>query len=449
MEHIPFEDFVAQIEEYNTIVSRTGKEYEIESIADGVVTILNPDVEVNCRRRIKLDDLYQAHLALDFGQLSTSKVRPYVKTGAAEATALLMTVFGYKALNDAMGEAIRSMSIDDKLFIMASMPFTIGLHANFGHEGLARMAYALGLISLGKCMDKDDDELQNSILEYVSQNPRKVLERLPLVDLEVLKAFKMSDSKIYADTPLPLMLVDSGLVSSLRCDTNDDVDMLCVNKEFMEAVRPYIDEAIAAKKATKYPIIEQAFRGILNIYGAIDADKALDILTETLPQMDKGITSKSIREFWKDSMLVRFCSDVESKGRILVWIDEFDASLASYNPPKISMYRPKNAAVFLAFGNYPYLIPYEKDQKKLYGFLTKRFGALEASRLYTIVFYNLQESDPSSNKSVLLDLIETVEHRSKNKKDYTNNVLKICTSGVNSFPRVFLKGHSPKDLNGK
>ena len=332
---------------------------------------------------------------------------------------------------------------------MASMPFTIGLHANFGHEGLARMAYALGLISLGKCMDKDDDELQNSILEYVSQNPRKVLERLPLVDLEVLKAFKMSDSKIYADTPLPLMLVDSGLVSSLRCDTNDDVDMLCVNKEFMEAVRPYIDEAIAAKKATKYPIIEQAFRGILNIYGAIDADKALDILTETLPQMDKGITSKSIREFWKDSMLVRFCSDVESKGRILVWIDEFDASLASYNPPKISMYRPKNAAVFLAFGNYPYLIPYEKDQKKLYGFLTKRFGALEASRLYTIVFYNLQESDPSSNKSVLLDLIETVEHRSKNKKDYTNNVLKICTSGVNSFPRVFLKGHSPKDLNGK
>lgn len=449
MEHIPFEDFVAQIEEYNTIVSRTGKEYEIESIADGVVTILNPDVEVNCRRRIKLDDLYQAYLALDFGQLSTSKVRPYVKTGAAEATALLMTVFGYKALNDAMGEAIRSMSIDDKLFIMASMPFTIGLHANFGHEGLARMAYALGLISLGKCMDKDDDELQNSILEYVSQNPRKVLERLPLVDLEVLKAFKMSDSKIYADTPLPLMLVDSGLVSSLRCDTNDDVDMLRVNKEFMEAVRPYIDEAIAAKKATKYPIIEQAFRGILNIYGAIDADKALDILTETLPQMDKGITSKSIREFWKDSMLVRFCSDVESKGRILVWIDEFDASLASYNPPKISMYRPKNAAVFLAFGNYPYLIPYEKDQKKLYGFLTKRFGALEASRLYTIVFYNLQESDPSSNKSVLLDLIETVEHRSKNKKDYTNNVLKICTSGVNSFPRVFLKGHSPKDLNGK
>ena len=350
MEHIPFEDFVAQIEEYNTIVSRTGKEYEIESIADGVVTILNPDVEVNCRRRIKLDDLYQAYLALDFGQLSTSKVRPYVKTGAAEATALLMTVFGYKALNDAMGEAIRSMSIDDKLFIMASMPFTIGLHANFGHEGLARMAYALGLISLGKCTDKDDDELQNSILEYVSQNPRKVLERLPLVDLEVLKAFKMSDSKIYADTPLPLMLVDSGLVSSLRCDTNDDVDMLCVNKEFMEAVRPYIDEAIAAKKATKYPIIEQAFRGILNIYGAIDADKALDILTETLPQMDKGITSKSIREFWKDSMLVRFCSDVESKGRILVWIDEFDASLASYNPPKISMYRPKNAAVFLAFG---------------------------------------------------------------------------------------------------
>lgn len=96
--HIPFDDFVAQIEEQTTIVSSRGKEYEIESVADGVVTVLNPDVVINCRKRIKLDDLYQAYLALDVKQLSTSKVRQYVKTGAAEATALLMTSLGIKFL---------------------------------------------------------------------------------------------------------------------------------------------------------------------------------------------------------------------------------------------------------------------------------------------------------------------------------------------------------------
>lgn len=448
--HIPFDDFVAQIEEQTTIVSSRGKEYEIESVADGVVTVLNPDVVINCRKRIKLDDLYQAYLALDVKQLSTSKVRQYVKTGAAEATALLMNVFGYKVLEDALGEVIKGMAIEDKLDIMASMPFTVGLSATFGSEGLVRMAYALGLINLSEYKEKDDEELQDSILEYVFQNPQKVIERLPLVDLEVLKALNTSVDIMYANTPLPLLLVDSGLASTLPCDANDDeAYVLRVNNKFMDTVRPYIDEAIAKKKATKDPVMEQAFRGILNIYGAIDADKALDILIETLPPMDKDITSESIRKFCKDSMLVRFSSDMKSKGRVLVWMDEFEASLASYNPPHIRMYQPKNAAVFLAFGNYPYLIPYKKEQKKFYDFLSKRLGTLEASRLYTIAFYNLQDSDPKSNKAVLMDMMETVSRKSKIKGEYTNRELQFFTDAFNSFPRVFFKGHSPADLNNK
>lgn len=377
-------------------------------------------------------------------------MRRYVKTGAAEVTALLMNVFGYKVLEDALGEVIKGMAIEDKLDIMASMPFTVGLSATFGSEGLVRMAYALGLINLSKYKEKDDEELQDSILEYVFQNPQKVIERLPLVDLEVLKALNTSVDIMYANTPLPLLLVDSGLASTLPCDANDDeAYVLRVNNKFMDTVRPYIDEAIAKKKATKDPIMEQAFRGILNIYGAIDADKALDILIETLPPMDKDITSESIRKFCKDSMLVRFSSDMKSKGRVLVWMDEFDASLASYNPPHIRMYQPKNAAVFLAFGNYPYLIPYKKEQKKFHDFLSKRLGTLEASRLYTIAFYNLQDSDPKSNKAVLMDMMETVSRKSKIKGEYTNRELQFFTGAFNSFPRVFFKGHSPADLNNK
>lgn len=415
-----------------------------------MVPVLYPDVVINCRRRIKLDDLYQAYLALVVKQLSTSKVRRYVKTGAAEVTALLMNVFGYKVLEDAPGEIVKGMAIEDRLDIMASMPFTVGLSATFGSEGLVRMAYALGLINLSKYKEKDDEELQDSILEYVFQNPQKVIERLPLVDLEVLKALNTSVDIMYANTPLPLLLVDSGLASTLPCDANDDeAYVLRVNNKFMDTVRPYIDEAIAKKKATKDPVMEQAFRGILNIYGAIDADKALDILIETLPPMDKDITSESIRKFCKDSMLVRFSSDMKSKGRVLVWMDEFDASLASYNPPHIRMYQPKNAAVFLAFGNYPYLIPYKKEQKKFYDFLSKRLGTLEASRLYTIAFYNLQDSDPKSNKAVLMDMMETVSRKSKIKGEYTNRELQFFTGAFNSFPRVFFKGHSPADLNNK
>ena len=110
--------FVAQIEEQTSIVSGTGKEYEIEPIADGVVPVLYPDVVINCRRRIKLDDLYQAYLALVVKQLSTSKVRRYVKTGAAEVTALLMNVFGYKVLEDAPCEIVKGMAIEDRLVVM-------------------------------------------------------------------------------------------------------------------------------------------------------------------------------------------------------------------------------------------------------------------------------------------------------------------------------------------
>ncbi len=361
-----------------------------------------------------------------------------------------MNVFGYKVLEDAPGEIVKGMAIEDRLDVMVSMPFIVGLSATFGSEGLVRMAYALGLINLSKYKEKDDEELQDSILEYVFQNPQKVIERLPLVDLEVLKALNTSVDIMYANTPLPLLLVDSGLASTLPCDANDDeAYVLRVNNKFMDTVRPYIDEAIAKKKATKDPIMEQAFRGILNIYGAIDADKALDILIETLPPMDKDITSESIRKFCKDSMLVRFSSDMKSKGRVLVWMDEFDASLASYNPPHIRMYQPKNAAVFLAFGNYPYLIPYKKEQKKFHDFLSKRLGTLEASRLYTIAFYNLQDSDPKSNKAVLMDMMETVSRKSKIKGEYTNRELQFFTGAFNSFPRVFFKGHSPADLNNK
>lgn len=113
------------------------------------------------------------------------------------------------------------------------------------------------------------------------------------------------------------------------------------------------------------------------------------------------------------------------------------------------MYQPKNAAVFLAFGNYPYLIPYKKEQKKFYDFLSKRLGTLEASRLYTIAFYNLQDSDPKSNKAVLMDMMETVSRKSKIKGEYTNRELQFFTGAFNSFPRVFFKGHSPADLNNK
>lgn len=116
--HIPFDDFVAQIEEQASIVSGTGKEYEIEPVADGVVPVLYPDVVINCRKRIKLDDLYQAYLALVVKQLSTSKVRRYVKTGAAEVPALLMNVFGYKVLEDAPGEIVKGMAIEDRLVVM-------------------------------------------------------------------------------------------------------------------------------------------------------------------------------------------------------------------------------------------------------------------------------------------------------------------------------------------
>lgn len=83
-----------------------------------MVPVLYPDVVINCRRRIKLDDLYQAYLALVVKQLSTSKVRRYVKTGAAEVPALLMNVFGYKVLEDAPGEIVKGMAIEDRLVVM-------------------------------------------------------------------------------------------------------------------------------------------------------------------------------------------------------------------------------------------------------------------------------------------------------------------------------------------
>ncbi|MCI6393509.1 MAG: hypothetical protein MR822_03360 [Bacteroidales bacterium] len=50
--------------------------------------------------------------------MSTSKVRRYVKTGAAEVTALLMNVFGYKVLEDAPCEIVKGMAIEDRLVVM-------------------------------------------------------------------------------------------------------------------------------------------------------------------------------------------------------------------------------------------------------------------------------------------------------------------------------------------
>ena len=73
----------------------------------------------------------KAYLALVVKQLSTSKVRRYVKTGAAEVPALLMNVFGYKVLEDAPGEIVKGMAIEDRLDVMVSMPFIVGLSATF------------------------------------------------------------------------------------------------------------------------------------------------------------------------------------------------------------------------------------------------------------------------------------------------------------------------------
>lgn len=58
-------------------------------------------------------------------------MRRYVKTGAAEVTALLMNVFGYKVLEDAPGEIVKGMAIEDRLDVMVSMPFIVGLSATF------------------------------------------------------------------------------------------------------------------------------------------------------------------------------------------------------------------------------------------------------------------------------------------------------------------------------
>ncbi len=447
MKHIDFDVFVSKIEGHDVVESSTGKEYHIETITDGVVTILNPDVVVNQRKRIKLEDLYQAYLAIEVNALSTTNVRRYVKTGAAEATALLRTVFAYDALEEAIGDVIKALPKEKKLEMMTVMPYGIGLSINYGFEGLVRTAYALKLGSLRKCSTMNSDELLGAISECIIGEPQKFVKRLPLVDLEALKALKRSDNIMYGDTPLPLMLENIGAVASVSCDDGDEgTYVMGVNEQFMDAVKPYIDEAIAEKKATKYPIMEQAFRGILNIYGAIENDTALEMLIATLPQVDKAITEKSIRAFWKDSMLVRFCSDVESEGRILVWFGECDAAIATDDNPSMPLFWPKNAAMLLAFGNYPYLIPYNKEQKALYDYMEKRVGALEASRLYTSTFYDLQDSDIQSNKKVLMNLPNTVSQKSKIKKELTNKDLKVFTDAVNSFPRMFFKGNSPKGL---
>lgn len=449
MKHIDFDDFISQIKEYDVVMSSRGKEYEIESIAEGVVTVSNPTAVVNPRRCIRLEDLYQAYLALEATELTTSAVRRYVKTGAAEATALLRTIFGSREIMEALKTVLNNLPVDHKLEMLKQTTYPIGLSAESGLEGLTRMAYALGLGSLRKCSRMEVDELGDAIYESVIDRPQEFVKRLTLADLEMLKAFDMSDSTLYGNTPLPFLLEEIGVVISVRCDEEDDESyVMTVNKGVMEAVKPYIEDAIAAKKATKEPIMEQAFCGILNIYGAIETDKARDILITTLPKMDKTITEKSIRTFCKQSFLVRFCSDVDSDGRILNRISEFDASYVTDADPNITMSWPESAAKLLAFGSYPYLTPYTKEQKAYYNLLAERMGALEASHFYTVGFYDVQDCDAKNSLRVIKDAISKVSQSSKNSKKLTNKDLKIVSDAFNSFPRVFLKGHSPKEMVG-
>ena len=326
------------------------------------------------------------------------------------------------------------------------------LELDFGD--LLDNADMMGYNEEGVMDNMDEAEMAVYLAKAVLDDPRRVLSRLPLEDLQLLKMLTDAEPgmgmKARNTTQYPAMC-SLGLARMQTYDEEKGINIIGITDDFRQAISPIIDDVLDEFDVKFRVLVEQFLVGALNIYGMLTQKELKKILKECMELTDDG--SGVFDHIYPHSIVLQMQEDFSDDG------DEFYTSPFVNDVDEIlekrkehpELKRPKHfdrdtirAASEMPVPDIPN--PHAKEMMKC---LTKKLGMSEQDAYYhTFMAWRMVQDKDVSPVAIVQHILNESGGLSGGI-DKLNEAMGTMMNYMNAAPRWGFYGHSPMDIQKK
>ena len=158
----------------------------------------------------------------------------------------------------------------------------------FNKEDLLENAEFMGYNKDRSWDGLDEEQIRKRLASEVLANPKQVLSRLPMEDLQMLSILKDVDPGM-AEKFQPIMRLLTMSSMGLADKKEDDgLELVFITEDFKQVIRPVLDEVINDFEVGIRFVVERYLVGALNIYGVLTLGELKAVLKECLDLEDDG-----------------------------------------------------------------------------------------------------------------------------------------------------------------
>ncbi len=323
---------------------------------------------------------------------------------------------------------------------------------NFNKDVLLENAKIMGYNTGHQWDNYGVERIRKNLVNEILANPKTMLLRLPMEDLQVLNILKDADPGMSGAFRVSGRFFALSLLGLAEQLTAEEGENIFISEDFKEAIRPFIDEVLDDDTVRFRIFIEQFLMGALNLYGLLTRGDLKRLLKEGYDLEDDG--SGLFKHIYEQSIglqLSVYCEDREDEeccftSPFLVDID-FVEEEREKRHLTIDLNLFDQKTIMEAGSGFVPMIP-NPVSKKLLKTLKRKFGFKETEALYWQfrLWLDVQEEE-SVNTIIIQELLDAAGEHSRIKgTDDLNEAMDVVMDYINHTPRWILYGQSPIDL---
>ena len=322
----------------------------------------------------------------------------------------------------------------------------------FNKEDLLENAEFMGYNKDRSWDGLDEEQIRKRLASEVLANPKQVLSRLPMEDLQMLSILKDVDPGM-AEKFQPIMRLLTMSSMGLADQKEDDgLELVFITEDFKQVIRPVLDEVINDFEVGIRFVVERYLVGALNIYGVLTLGELKAVLKECLDLEDDG--SGLFDHIYPTSIVLQYQrveghEDVEEDLFVSPFVEDYGYILNEREKHnEIKALKPFGKDAVLEAGWMPLpTIPNPmglKFRRTFEGQLG--FTESEVHHWQLLLWRIIQEEDMPATEIVKMVIDAVESHKVFRGIEELNSVMRVVMDFLNNMPRWIFSGHSSEEV---
>ncbi len=320
-------------------------------------------------------------------------------------------------------------------------------------EGLQDNADMMGYESDVDMNTLDNKMFAEQLAKAVLKEPQKVLQRLPLEDLQLLqmmKDAKPGEGMKCHNTTQMISMCSLGLAWEEIFDEQKGLFIIFIPEDFKCAMRQHIDNVLNDFNVKFRLYVENFLIGSLNIYGLLKEQELKKILKECMNLTDDG--SGVFNHIYPTSIALQQNEKISDDNKfyytspfVYDWQD-----IINERTKRPDLKKPKHfkSDIIKEAGEMPVPAIPSPYTDSMMDCLTKILGFTKDEAYFNMfMVWRITQESKNSPIGIIQHLID--ESGKVNDINTLNQVMQVVMNYMNSVPHWDLYGYSPSDLQMK